>query len=157
QHGQPAQIVVPSLAVELLVADLQSLPPATRHAEVQRLMREVARSPFDLKSLPLLRVRLLRLSDTEHIFTLVVHHIIFDGWSLSVFFRELALLYGSLRGGQVTALPELPVQYTDFAVWQHEHYKSVDGQLAWWKKQMTGHLPALELPTDRPRPAVQSY
>src|SRR5207245_11404487 len=91
QHGQPDQVVAPSLPLPLPIADLSSLPAANREAEARQLAAEEARRPFDLQRLPLLRTKLLRLSATEHVFVLTVHHIIFDGWSLTIFFRELAM------------------------------------------------------------------
>ncbi|PYK62978.1 MAG: non-ribosomal peptide synthetase, partial [Verrucomicrobia bacterium] len=157
QNGQPVQLVAPSLTLQLPVSDLSSLPPASGEAEARRLAADEARRPFDLQRLPLLRVKLLRLSATRHVFVLTVHHIIFDGWSLGVFLRELATIYERLRAGKTAELPEPPIQYADFAVWQQERFKFLDKELAFWKKQLSGRLPTLELPTDRPRPAVQTY
>jgi len=157
RHRQPVQIVAPSLALKWPVDDLSSLSPEHREAEARRRATQEAQRPFDLGRLPLLRLKLLRFSGTEHILLLTVHHIIFDGWSLTVFFRELAALYGRLRAGKPPELPEPPVQYADFAVWQQERLKFLDSELAWWKRQLNGRLPTLELPTDRPRPAVQTY
>src|SRR6266480_1408390 len=157
QNGQPVQVVAPSLPLPLPIADLSSLPAPNREAEARRLAAEEARRPFDLQRLPLLRTKLLRLSATEHVFVLTVHHIIFDGWSLGVFLRELATIYERLRAGKTAELPEPPIHYADFAVWQQERFKFLDKELVFWKKQLSGRLPTLELPTDRPRPAVQTY
>jgi len=106
QNGLPVQVVAPSLTLKLPVSDLSSLPPANGEAEARRLAADEARRPFDLQRLPLLRVKLLRLSATRHVFVLTVHHIIFDGWSLGVFFRELATIYERLRAGKTAELPE---------------------------------------------------
>ena len=125
--------------------------------EALRLVAEEAQRPFELTRLPLLRARLLRITGAEHLFVLNVHHIIFDGWSLTVFFRELASIYERLRAGQPVDLPEPPIQYADFAVWQQEQLKFLDKELAWWKKRLAGSLATLELPTDRPRPRIQTY
>src|SRR5438094_630468 len=156
-NGQPVQIVAPSMTLNVPVADLGSLPRANRQTEAMRLASEEAQRPFDLSRLPLARVNLLRLSATEHILLLTVHHIIFDGWSLTVFFRELAAIYERLRAGKPADLPELPIQYADFAVWQQGRLKLLERDLAWWKRHLSGPLPILELPTDRPRAAVQTY
>src|SRR5947208_2632751 len=156
-NGEPVQIVAPALTLKLPVVDLRSQPQNGRETEARRLSAEEARLPFDLKRLPLLRVKLLRLAANEHIFVLIVHHIIFDGWSLTLFFRELATITERLRAGNPAQLPDPPIQYADFAVWQRERLKFVGPELAWWKKRLSGGLPTLELPTDRPRPAVQTY
>ena len=156
-NGEPVQIVAPALTLKLPVVDLQAQPQDGRETEARRLSAEEARLPFDLKRLPLLRVKLLRLAAGEHLFVLTVHHIIFDGWSLTLFFRELAVMYERLRTGNPAELPDPPIQYADFAVWQRERLKFASPQLAWWKKRLSGRLPTLELPTDRLRPAVQTY
>jgi amino acid adenylation domain-containing protein len=155
--GDPVQIVAPALTLTVPVTDLQSLPRNSLEIEARRLSAEEARLPFDLKRLPLLRVKLLRLAPDEHIFLLTVHHIIFDGRSLTIFFRELAAIYERLRVGSPAELPEPSIQYADFAVWQRKRLKFVAPKLAWWKKQLNGTLPALELPSDRPHNAVQTY
>ena len=149
--------VAPSLTLKLAMADLGSAPHANREVEALRWAAREAQSPFDLSRLPLLRVKLLRLSSTDHLFVLTAHHIIFDGWSLTVFFRELARIYERLRAGKAAVLPEPPIQYADFAVWQQQRLELLDKELAWWKKRLSGGLPLLELPTDRPRPAVQTW
>jgi len=157
REGQPVQIVATSMQLQLVIADLGLLPEPDREREARRAAREEAQRPFDLTRLPLLRTNLLRLSATEHIFVLTAHHIIFDGWSLTLFFRELAAIYERLRLEKEPALPDLPIQYADFAVWQREQAKSLEKELAWWKRRLSGGLPTLELPVDRPRAAVQTY
>ena len=157
QHGEAVQIVEPSLMFDLPVVDLRSQPQDRREMEVRRLLAREARLPFDLKCLPLLRVKLLRLAASEHIFVLIVHHIIFDAWSLTIFFRELVALYEPLRVGSPGNLPAPHIQYADFAVWQRDRLKYVGSELAWWKKRLSGGPPTVELPTDHPRPAVQTH
>ena len=157
QNGEPVQIVAPSLTLNLPVVDLQLRLENGRETEARRLLAEEARLPFDLQRLPLLRVKLLRLAAREHILVLTVHHIIFDGWSLTICFRELAAIYERLRAGNRTDLPDPPIQYAEFAVWQRERVRLVGPELAWWKRRLGGVLPTLELPTDRPRPGVQTY
>src|SRR5213592_2152195 len=133
------------MTVRLPVSDLGSLPLPNRKTEALRLVAEEAQRPFELTLLPLLRARLLRITGAEHLFVLNVHHIIFDGWSLTVFFRELASIYERLRAGKPADLPELPIQYADFAVWQQGRLKLLERDLAWWKRHLSGPLPILEL------------
>ncbi|HEV7474838.1 MAG TPA: amino acid adenylation domain-containing protein [Pyrinomonadaceae bacterium] len=157
--GEPVQVIAEAQPAKLEVVDLSELPAAEREAEAERLANEEARRPFDLTRGPLLRVRLLRLSDTEHVLLMTMHHIISDGWSIKVFGRELAALYEAYSAGQRSPLRELPIQYADFAVWQREWLRGevLEKQLKYWRAQLGGELPVLELPTDRPRPARQSY
>jgi len=157
QNGEPVQVIAPSLSWKLSAVDLESHPPADREAEAKRLAVTEARRPIDLKQLPLFRAKLLRLSPNEHVLVLTWHHIICDGWSLGVFFKELVAFYQGQRAGRAVELPELHIQYADFAVWQHGRLKAINKQLAWWRKHLGGPLPVLELPADRPRPAVQTY
>jgi natural product biosynthesis luciferase-like monooxygenase protein len=157
QQDQPVQIVAPALPFKLAVTDLRLRPAEAREAQACAIAREEARRPFDLRQAPLFRIQLLKLAETDHIFLLTVHHIIFDGWSLTVFFRELAAVYTALHSGRPPALPELTVQYGDFTVWQRERFKALSSRLAWWKEKLAGSPALLELPADRPRPAVQGY
>jgi len=157
-EGEPRQVVAPNMSLDLPVIDLRDLPPGEREAEVRRRGAEEERRPFDLARGPLLRTQLLRLSDDEHVFFLTVHHIAFDVWSHDVFARELAALYEAFSSGKPSPLPELPIQYVDFAHWQREW---LDGellrpQIAYWKKQLQGAPSQMELPLDRPRPPVQT-
>jgi amino acid adenylation domain-containing protein len=172
--GQPIQIIAPALSVELPVIDLRELPEAQRRAETQRLQTEQAIHPFDLTQGPLLRATLLMLPakhtprsygtqhairNTRHLFLLTMHHIVSDGWSMTVFGRELSALYRAFSNGKPASLPELPIQYADFAHWQ-EHWlrgDALETQLSYWRKQLGGDLTTLNLPTDRPRPAIQTY
>ncbi|HEX8556986.1 MAG TPA: amino acid adenylation domain-containing protein [Pyrinomonadaceae bacterium] len=157
--GEPRQVIAPAAPLRLPTVNLSGLAPREREAEAQRLVEEDARRPFDLAAGPLLRARLLRLGDGEHVLSLVMHHIVSDGWSMGVLLRELSALYAAFREGRESPLAELPVQYADYAVWQREHMTGevLAGQLAYWKEQLGGELPVLELPADRPRPPAPSY
>ena len=156
--GEPMQVILPTLAVPLETADLRDLPAEAREAEVTRLAAEMAQRPFDLTRGPLLRTALVRRDAQDYVFLLTMHHIISDGWSLGVFWRELVALYNAFYMGRPSPLPELPIQYADFAVWQKQRLQGeiFASLLGYWKKRLAG-LPVLQLPTDRPRPAVLSY
>jgi amino acid adenylation domain-containing protein len=157
--GQPIQAITPEINLRLTVVDLQEIDETEREEEVQRLATQEAQQPFDLTTEPLLRVQLLRLDEAEHVLLLTMHHIVSDGWSLGVLMRELAVLYEAFSTGKPASLPELPIQYADFALWQREWLSEevLESQLGYWKQQLGGELPVLELPTDRPRPPVQTY
>ncbi|HVF42737.1 MAG TPA: amino acid adenylation domain-containing protein [Pyrinomonadaceae bacterium] len=156
--GEPAQVINPAPEVGVPVSDASSLSGEEREAEVLRLAREEAARPMDLAGGPLLRARLLRLGEEEHVLLLTMHHIISDAWSMGVFVREMAALYKAFREGGRAALPELPIQYADFAVWQRRWLQGevLESQLSYWKRRLEGAPAILELPADRPRPAVQS-
>ncbi len=157
-QGDALQVIHPASRWELPRVDLSPLPEDTRHAEALRLAGQEALRPFDLTTGPLLRTTLLRLSEREHLLLVTQHHIVSDGWSIGVLVREVAALYESLQAGQEPRLPALPIQYADYAVWQREWLKGepLQEQVDWWKKHLAGAPHALELPTDRPRPPVQS-
>ena len=156
--GQPMQIIAPRLPLTLSTIDLRHLPESERATETRRL-REEALRPFDLERGPLFRASLLRVADEEHLLLLTMHHIVSDGWSLGVLIRELATLYENFVEGTTTTLPELPIQYADFAVWQRQWLSGevLEGQLQYWREQLGDNPPVLELPTDRPRPLVPTY
>jgi amino acid adenylation domain-containing protein len=156
--GEPMQVVEEAARVEVPVIDCEAIGPVEREGEVARLAAEEARVPFDLARGPLLRAKLLRLGPSDWVFLLTLHHIVADGWSLGVVFRELAALYEAFALGRPSPLPELAVQYADFALWQREWLRGerLEGQLEYWRQRLEA-LPVLELPTDRPRPAVQRY
>jgi len=158
-NGQPVQVISEHVTAELPVEDLSGLSNAEQKNEIQKRTAAEAKKPFDLSQSPMLRTNLLRLGDTEHVFILTMHHIVSDAWSLGVFFRELLSLYEAFSQGEPSPLPELPIQYADFAVWQREWLQNnvLDQQLSYWKEQLAGAPPVLELPTDRPRPAVQTF
>ncbi|MBW4611885.1 MAG: amino acid adenylation domain-containing protein [Desmonostoc vinosum HA7617-LM4] len=171
--GQPVQVIAPAVTLVLPLVDLQEF--AEQEAKVQRLASEAAQHPFDLTQSPLLRVTLLRLSQTEHVLLLTMHHIISDGWSMGVLIRELTALYQAYFDSDsplpLTAQAEhpatanstrhspLPIQYADFAVWQRQWLQTevLPTQMSYWKQQLGGTLPVLELPTDRPRSPIPSF
>ncbi|BAZ22617.1 McnC protein [Kalymmatonema gypsitolerans NIES-4073] len=165
-EGQPVQVIAPILNVSLAVRDLQQLPQVVvaptprdqREKEARRLMTQEAQRPFNLSTDPLLQVTLLRLDEAEHILVLNMHHIVSDGWSIGVLIREIALLYTAFASNQRSSLPELPIQYADFAYWQRQWLQGevLAKQLGYWQKQLEG-VSMLNLPTDRPRPALPTY
>ncbi len=157
-NGAPVQVIAPALSVPLNVIDLHKLSEAEREATAQRLMTEKAQAAFDLSAGPLIRVTLLRLQSNEHIMLLATHHIIFDGWAFGVFLRELSALYEAFLSDKPSPLPELPIQYADFAHWQRAWLQGevLEGQLDYWRKQLDGSV-VTQLPTDRPRPAASSF
>ncbi|HVG17621.1 MAG TPA: condensation domain-containing protein, partial [Blastocatellia bacterium] len=156
--GSPVQVISPDASFKLTLIDLTTMPEAERLALIQETGLEEARRPFDLGQSPLLRTRLLRLGPQEHILFITMHHIISDGWSIGVFLRELAALYEAFSAGKPSPLPELTIQYADFAHWQRQWLQgdTLDKLLSYWKQQLGGELPALQLPTDRPRPPLPS-
>ena len=158
-QGEPVQIIAPTLTLTVPLTDLRKLAANDQEAELRRMITREARRPFDLFCGPLLRAALLRVNDKDHVLVLTLHHIVTDGWSMRVLFRELSVLYTAFCTGSAPRLSELPVQYADFAVWQRQWLQSeiLEGQLSYWKEQLVGAPPYLELPTDRPRPAIQAY
>ncbi len=158
--GRPAQLVSPPAALPLARHDLSALAPERRPAALRRLLSEEARRPFRLERGPLLRVTLLRLAPAEHVLLFVMHHIVSDGWSMRVLVGELGALYAAFVAGRESPLPELPVQYADYAAWQREWLRGevLDRQLAYWRGRLAGAgEAALELPADRRRPAAMSH
>ena len=157
--GQPRQVIHPPAPLEMPIVDLTSVDADKREREVKGLAGEEARLPFELERGPLLRARLLRLSEEEHVLLVTMHHIVSDGWSMGVLVREVAALYAAFCAGAESPLEELPIQYADYAVWQREWLREevLERQLEYWRKQLTGVPSVLELPSDHPRPAVQSF
>ncbi len=157
--NQPMQVIAEQLTLDMSVVDVQTSAAADREAEVMRLATEEAQRPFALETGPLVRARLLRLNAEEYVLVFTMHHIISDGWSMGVLVNELAALYKSYVDGQPSPLAELPVQYADFAEWQREWLtnENLETQLQYWKQQLSGELPVLDLPTDRVRPPRQSF
>src|SRR5215468_10341189 len=158
-EGEPLQVISPSLAVSLPMVDLTDRSESEREDEARRLAAEEARRPFDLSQGPLVRMMLQRLAENEHVLLLTMHHIVSDGWSMGVLHHELSVLYEAFSRGQPSSLPELPNQYADFAIWQREYLQGevLERQLSYWKKQLEGIPAVLNLSTDHPRPAVQSF
>ena len=157
--GQPFQVIVTALTLPLPMVDLREIPGMEREAEARRLAMGDEQRPFDLARGPLLRTTLLQMEAEEHVLLLTMHHVVSDGWSLGVLIREIAALYQAFSTGEPSPLPELPIQYADFAVWQREWLqgKVLDAQLSYWKRQLAGAPAVLEMPADRPRPPVQTY
>jgi amino acid adenylation domain-containing protein len=157
--GQPIQVIAAALQLELPIIDLRRLARTEREAETLRRAQQEGEAPFDLATGPLLRTKLLLLDEDEHVLLITVHHIVSDGWSMGVFLRELATLYEASSEGRSSALQELPIQYADYAVWQREWLQAdvLDAQVAYWREQLNGAPLALELATDRPRPALQTF
>ncbi|MBN4003641.1 non-ribosomal peptide synthetase [Nostoc sp. LPT] len=157
--GQSLQVIAPTLTLTIPVVDIQELPPTMRERKVQQLATEEAQRPFDLTKGPLLRVMLLQLGKTEYVMLFVIHHIVCDGWSLSILIQELSALYKDFNSDRPVLLPELPIQYVDFALWQRQWFQQEgrETQLAYWKQQLASAPSVTELPTDHPRPVIQTY
>jgi hypothetical protein len=158
-RGEPVQEIQPPQPIRMPVVDLRALPLQKREAEASRFAIAESQCPFDLSEAPLLRVVLLRLAEQEQIICLTMHHIVSDGWSMTIFIREVATLYEAYVQGKPSPWPELTIQYADFAVWQREWLGGavLEEQLNYWRKQLAGAPTVLELPTDQPRPAVQTH
>ncbi|MFN2413808.1 MAG: condensation domain-containing protein, partial [Pyrinomonadaceae bacterium] len=152
---EPVQVIEPSAAVELPLIDLSRLDADARGERVRELADEAARLGFDLAQGPLWRASVVRLGEEEHVLLYTMHHIISDGWSMGVLVREMGLLYDAYSRGVAPSLPELPIQYADYALWQRERLEGgeLERQLAYWEERLAGVPEALELPTDRPRRA----
>ncbi|BAZ08945.1 amino acid adenylation domain protein [Calothrix sp. NIES-4071] len=159
EQGQPIQIIAATLNLKLVVVELENLPACEQKIETQQLVSQLAVQHFNLEREPLFRANVLKLSSTEYVFVLVLHHIIADGWSLGVFERELVTCYETFHNGLTPLLPELPVQYADFTLWQRNWLTGevLQTQLDYWQQQLKGIPTLLELPTDRCRPAIQTY
>jgi HAD superfamily phosphatase (TIGR01681 family) len=156
-EGAPVQVIAPELELVLEVTELSGLSAEEREARARWEAEKEAERRFDLSQGPLIRARLLRLSEQEHVALLTVHHIVFDGWSMGVLIKEVAALYEAYAQGLASPLAELPVQYVDYAYWQRRVLEGqvLEGQLAYWKEKLADAPALLGLPTDRPRPAVQ--
>ncbi len=155
---QPIQVIAASLKVSLPIIDLRQLPETEREQQARKIVTQEAQRPFNLSTEPLLRVTLLRLDETEHILVLNMHHIVSDGWSIGVLIQEIATLYTAFANNQPSPLPELTIQYADFAHWQRQSLQGerLQTQLNYWQQQLDG-ISILNLSTDRPRPAIQTY
>jgi len=156
--GNPVQVIGESRSMEFRVTDLSEKPSSERETELQCLLKEQVRRPFNLSADLMLRANLVRLGEEEHLLLLVMHHIASDGWSRGVLFRELTALYQAFSTGESSPLPALSIQYADYALWQRQWLQGaiLQKQLSYWKEKLTG-VPALDLPTDRARGAVQKY
>jgi amino acid adenylation domain-containing protein len=153
------QIIDEPQPIPLPLADLSALAEELRGAEVRRIATQEAFQPFDLRNGPTFRIKLVRAGEEDHVLLLTLHHIVSDAWSMGVLSREVASLYESYSAGEPSNLEELPVQYADFAVWQRQWLQGevLEAQLNYWRHQLGGNLQQLQLPTDRPRPELQTY
>jgi amino acid adenylation domain-containing protein len=158
-NGQPVQLIQLTQPASLQITDLRDLSEQQRPSESRRLLDEELNKPFDLSRGPLLRMLLLRLAEDEFVLLLTMHHIVSDGWSFGVLVRELSTLYEAFSSGETLQLPELPIQYADFAVWQRNWLQgeTLAAHLDYWRQQLADAPAVSELPTDQPRPAVQTY
>ena len=158
QQGTPVQVIVPSLTLQIPVVNLRTMPECERLKEVQRLVTKDCQHSFDLASPPLFRVTLVSLDENDHVLILMMHHIVGDVWSVRLLMKELARLYEALSTAQVPSLPNLPIQYADYAIWQREWLQGsvLETELGYWKSQLAGMPEELELPFDHPRPPIQS-
>lgn len=156
---QPVQTILPVQKLEIPLVNLETFPPDSREREVQLLAEREAKHVFDLAQGPLLKPLLIRLQTNEYVLFLTVHHIVIDGWSKPILYNELSTLYGAYVRQEPSPLAELPVQYVDFAHWQQMWLQDevLDAEVAYWKQQLAGAPTLLRLPTDRPRPAVETF
>jgi amino acid adenylation domain-containing protein len=157
--GTPHQAIATEQAIDVTTVDLRSWTDTDCDAEAIRLVTEDSQRPFDLANGPLIRPLVVQIRPEEHLLSLTVHHIISDGWSSSVLWRELAVLYDAFISGQAAPLPPLSIQYADFAIWQRQQLQgeAFAHHLKYWKEHLAGAPPLLTLPTDRPRPSLQTY
>jgi len=156
--GKPIQVIHSELTLTLPIIELQNVSPDQQRTKAMQLIREEVQRPFELSQLPLLRATLLRLGEDEYLLLLTVHHIVIDFWSKGILFQELSALYEAFSTGKPSPLPELPIQYADFAVWQRQWLQGefLEVLLNYWKQQLGSNLCELQLPTDRPRSALQA-
>ncbi|MDF5726915.1 MAG: amino acid adenylation domain-containing protein [Rhizonema sp. PD38] len=156
---EPIQVIHPYPQLTIQVIDWRQLTPEKQLSKAQQLAIEELQQPFDLSTPSLLRVKLLQLADQSHLLLLVIHHIVCDGWSMDIFRRELFTLYTAFCTKKASPLPELSLQYADFAYWQRQWLQGevLQTQLNYWQKQLAEVPPLLELFTDKPRPSVQSF
>ena len=159
RRGTPVQVILPFKLIPLLYQDFSGLPEAERPHVIQRFASENGRKPYDLQHGPLLRVALVHATDSEDYLFFSTHHINFDGWSRQIFFNELMRVYAAIHSHQKPDLPEPPVQYADYAVWQRQWLsgETLKEYTEHWKNFLSGRLPILDLPTDRPRPTLPTY
>ncbi len=157
--GEATQVFAPELELDIAVSDLSAWPAETRDEEVERLAIAEASTPFDLERGPLIRCRLLQLAPDEHVLLLPKHHVVFDGRSSGLLYAEFGALYPAFANGEASPLPPLPIQYGDFAAWQRGRLNGPYRQelLDFWLRHLEGAPRLVDLPTDRPRPAIQSY
>jgi hypothetical protein len=158
-EGQPRQVIAPAMRLVLPVADLRGLAEAEREAEARRISDEQSQQTFNLSKGPLLRILALALDEREHVIVFTMHHILCDEWSMKVLTKEVSELYTAFSVGRPPSLPELPIQYADYAIWQRQWLEGaeLERHLAYWREVLGGNLPVLNLPTDKPRPRGQTF
>ena len=159
-HGEPAQLLRPPAHLTIPVIDCSLKGSKPSAAEIQQLIQQEARRPFDLKSDPMLRVALIRSAPEQHALVITLHHIVADGWSLGLLVQELTPAYEAFSRGEEPHLPDLPMQYADFAIWEKESFqkRAFQDTVAFWKEQMSGCPDVCELiPPDHPRPAQHTF
>ena len=158
-YGQPVQVINRDVSVTIEVEDLSTLKTSDRIYAVENLITELAQQPFDLSSQSLIRAKCVQIGNEDYHLIIVLHHIVADGWSIGVLLEELVTLYDKFAEGKLSPLAELPFQYRDFVNWQRKSLSSerLQGSLAYWKQQLQGELPVLNLPTDRPRLPIQTF
>jgi len=159
ENGQPSQVVLPALPLPIAQTDLRSLEPEAREAECKNIASNDARQPFQLSTGPMVRARLVDCGENDHTLLLIFHHIVFDRASIDVLLRDFTALYSSLHRGEAPVLPDLPIQYADYSVWQRQTLQGtvVDAELDYWKNQLAGAPDSFELPLDRPRGAERNF
>ncbi|NET44009.1 non-ribosomal peptide synthetase [Okeania sp. SIO2B3] len=157
-NNKPVQVIRPPFALVLPLQDLSELTPAQQKIQLQQLLQKENEQLFNLEVDPPIRARLFQLGDTEHVLLITLHHIASDGWSLNVLTSELSNHYTAAVTNQPSPLPELPIQYADFAVWQRDYLqgKTLETQIDYWRQKLK-EIPQLQLPKDYPRPAVESF
>ena len=155
--GRPVQVIGPAEALHLHPHDFSHFPEGTRESEALRAVSEESQTPFDLTNGPVIRIRLLRLAPDDHMLVVVLHHIVSDAWSTGLLIREVVVLYNAFSQGNSSPLAELPIQYADFAYWQRLQEEGMRDQLSYWKRQLKGAPPVLNLPSARPRPERQGF
>ncbi len=158
QNGEPIQLVLSSLPLSLETRDLQNLPQEEREQAAQRIAATETQKPFNLAKGPLIRSALLQLSQDDHVLLILMHHIVFDGWSEGILMKELGILYEAGCNEKTSPLPDIPIQYADFAIWQQERLSGefLNEQLEYWKRHLNGLPSMLTLPTDYPRTNVRA-
>jgi len=158
-EGEARQIVLPDVELKIPIRDLAGFPQGEREAEALRIASEEGKKPFDLMEGPLLRLILVRLSPDTHFLVLVMHHIVTDGWSIALLFREVTKCYAALSQGDPPELPELALQYPECAQWQREYMSGevLTNEVEYWRRKLAGAPTLLDLPTDHPRPATHGW
>jgi len=155
-NSEPVQVIVPDLKIAMPLVDLRLLPEGERAVAIEHFTQEEFQKPFDLENGPLIRARLLRVADDQHLWFLAMHHIVFDAWSMSLFYSEVSALYRAFVTRTAPKLPHLTIQYSDYALWQREWLQGevLETQVSYWREQLGGAPPLLDLLPNRPRPAV---